>query len=95
MQKELNSATDSAYPQSGGNTNCCDRQKPFATQNAPRLSADTLQALMRHKSYQTTQCYINMAGQLEDAVASLHVPEFDITTQPTMSRFQAVDVEPV
>ena len=30
---------------------------------------------MRHKSYQTTQRYINVARQLDEAVASLHVPE--------------------
>jgi hypothetical protein len=30
---------------------------------------------MWHKSYATTQRYINMAGQLDEAVASLHVPE--------------------
>jgi hypothetical protein len=30
---------------------------------------------MRHKSYQTTQLYINMARQMDAAVASLHVPD--------------------
>ena len=30
---------------------------------------------MRHKSYQTTQVYINMARQMDAAVNSLHVPE--------------------
>lgn len=30
---------------------------------------------MRHKSYQTTQVYINLARQMDEAVASLHVPE--------------------
>jgi hypothetical protein len=31
---------------------------------------------MRHKSYQTTQVYINnMARQMDEAVASLHVPD--------------------
>jgi len=29
---------------------------------------------MRHKSYATTQRYINMAGQLNAAVGALHVP---------------------
>ena len=43
--------------------------------NADKLTPDALQALMRHKSYQTTQVYINMARQMEEAVASLHVPE--------------------
>ena len=43
--------------------------------NADRLTPDTLQALMRHKSYQTTQVYINMSRQMDEAVASLHVPD--------------------
>ena len=30
---------------------------------------------MRHKSYQTTQRYINIARQMDAAVASLHVPD--------------------
>jgi integrase len=52
-----------------------DLRRAFATMNADRLTADALQALMRHKSYQTTQRYINMARQLDVAVASLHVPD--------------------
>jgi hypothetical protein len=32
--------------------------------NADKLTADGWQALVRHKSYQTTQVYINMAWQL-------------------------------
>ena len=43
--------------------------------NADRLTPDALQALMRHKSYQTTQKYINMARQLDTAVHALHVPD--------------------
>ena len=38
-----------------------DLRRVFATMNAPTLSADALQFLMRHKSYQTSQRYINMA----------------------------------
>lgn len=52
-----------------------DLRRAFATQNAKRLSADALQKLMRHKSYTTTQRYINMTSQLEEAVAVLHVPD--------------------
>jgi integrase len=52
-----------------------DLRRAFATQNAPRLTADALQKLMRHKSYLTTQKYINMASQLDEAVSALHVPE--------------------
>src|SRR5205823_1213253 len=52
-----------------------DLRRAFATMNADRLTPDALQALMRHKSYQTTQLYINMARQMKEAVAVLHVPE--------------------
>ena len=51
-----------------------DLRRAFATMNAARLSADSLQALMRHKSYLTTKRYINMARRLDDAVDQLHVP---------------------
>jgi|SRR6516165_9327687 integrase len=52
-----------------------DLRRAFATMNADRLTTDALQALMRHKSYQTTQRYINMVRQLDAAVTALHVPE--------------------
>jgi integrase len=52
-----------------------DLRRAFATLNATRLTPDALQALMRHKSYQTTQVYINMARQIDDAVNVLHVPD--------------------
>jgi integrase len=52
-----------------------DLRRAFATQNAPRLTADALQKLMRHKSYLTTQRYINLASQLDEAVDKLHVPD--------------------
>jgi integrase len=52
-----------------------DLRRTFATMNADKLTPDALQALMRHKSYTTTQRYINMARQMDAAVASLHVPD--------------------
>ena len=52
-----------------------DLRRGFATVNAETLSAGALQTLMRHKDYQTTQRYINMAHQLNRAVETLHVPE--------------------
>jgi integrase len=52
-----------------------DLRRAFATMNAERLTPDALQALMRHESYLTTQRYINLARQLDAAVADLHVPE--------------------
>jgi integrase len=68
-------------PAAHKHTSCChvygfhDLRRAFATRNADKLSADALQALMRHKSYQTTQVYINMTRQLDAAVAGLHVPD--------------------
>ncbi len=52
-----------------------DLRRAFATMNADQLTPDALQALMRHKSYSTTQRYINLARQMDAAVAGLHVPE--------------------
>jgi integrase len=52
-----------------------DLRRAFATMNADKLTPDALQALMQHKSYLTTQRYINMARQMDAAVASLHVPD--------------------
>lgn len=52
-----------------------DFRRAFATMNAARLTPDALQALMRHRSYSTTQLYINTARQMDKAVADLHVPE--------------------
>jgi integrase len=52
-----------------------DLRRAFATMNADKLTPDALQALMRHKTYTTTQKYINMARQMDEAVANLHVPD--------------------
>jgi integrase len=52
-----------------------DFRRAFATMNAARLTPDALQALMRHKTYTTTQVYINLASQIDDAVKVLHVPD--------------------
>lgn len=52
-----------------------DLRRAFATVNAEKLTADSLQALMRHKSYTTTQKYINMSRQLNRSVEALHVPD--------------------
>jgi integrase len=52
-----------------------DLRRAFASMNAEKLTPDTLQLLMRHKSYQTTQRYINMFRQVDAAVGSLYVPD--------------------
>ena len=52
-----------------------DLRRAFATVNAETLTADALQRLMRHRSYTTTQRYINLAQQLNRSVERLQVPE--------------------
>jgi integrase len=52
-----------------------DLRRAFATMNADKLTPDALQALMRHKSYLTTQVDITLSRQLDEAVAGLHVPD--------------------
>jgi hypothetical protein len=52
-----------------------DGQRAFATMNADRLGGDALQALVRHKSYTTSQKYIDMARQMKPAAQNLFVPE--------------------
>ena len=52
-----------------------DLRRAFATLNAETMTADALQTLMRHKDYQTTKRYINLANQVNRAVEGLHVPE--------------------
>ena len=43
--------------------------------NVETLSGDALQALIRHKSYTTTQKYINMANHVKRSADSLFVPD--------------------
>jgi hypothetical protein len=50
-------------------------RQAFVKMNADKLTPDTLQMLMRHNSYQTTQLSINVARQMDAAVAGLHVTE--------------------
>jgi integrase len=52
-----------------------DIRRAFATMNVETLSGDALQALMRHKSYTTTQGYINMANHVKRSADSLFVPD--------------------
>lgn len=51
-----------------------DERRAFATLNAANMTREALQTLMRHQSSMTTDRYINMAKQLDPAVAKLHVP---------------------
>lgn len=54
-----------------------DLRRAFATMNADRLTGDALQAMMRHKSYTTTQRYIAVARQLDQSAAALYVPDVE------------------
>jgi integrase len=47
-----------------------DERRAFATQNALNMTREAVQVLMRHKSPLTTARYINMAQQLNPAVAN-------------------------
>lgn len=48
-----------------------DLRRAFASMHANRLSTEALQLLMRHKSYETTRRYINLARQTDEVVAQL------------------------
>jgi integrase len=52
-----------------------DLRRGFATMNADRMSADALQAIMRHRDYGTTKRYINLARQLNPATRDIFVPQ--------------------
>ncbi|MCH7989689.1 MAG: tyrosine-type recombinase/integrase [Planctomycetes bacterium] len=52
-----------------------DERRAFATLNAPNMTREALQFLMRHQSPDTTDRYINMARQLNPAISQLHVPD--------------------
>jgi hypothetical protein len=49
------------------------------------MTREALQVLMRHQSPMTTDRYINMARQLNPAVAALHVPEVLRDCNPAVS----------
>lgn len=51
-----------------------DFRRGFASMNALELGGDALKAMMRHKSYTTTQRYINMADGLKGITDKLFVP---------------------
>lgn len=53
-----------------------DIRRGFATLNAGSMTAQQLQATMRHRDYSTTLRYVNMAAQLKGATDHLHVPAF-------------------
>lgn len=52
-----------------------DLRRGFATQNEGRVSDQSLQRLMRHKSFATTQKYIEMARKTRKAADDIFVPD--------------------
>jgi integrase len=52
-----------------------DFRRAFATVNAPRMKPEVLQKVMRHKSYQTTLGYVNLANQVEESVLAMPIPD--------------------
>jgi integrase len=46
--------------------------------NADRLTGDALQAMMRHKSYTTTQRYIAAARQLDQSAEAPYIPDLEL-----------------
>jgi hypothetical protein len=78
---------DKQFPWHGKCTDACHRYgfhgEPYAFAMLNQgLDGPVLQALIRHKSYQTTLRYINAARQLIPAVRALHVPELSNSATP-------------
>ncbi len=59
-----------------------DMRRAFATLNAAHMTAETLQHLMQHKSYQTTQGYIQYAGDASPMLPKLFVPDIQPRQPP-------------
>jgi hypothetical protein len=52
-----------------------DERRAFATMDAANMSREALAGLMRHRNEETSRRYIDMARQLNPAVANLFVPD--------------------
>ncbi len=52
-----------------------DLRRGFATENATAMDLFELQALMQHKSLETTRGYVSMTNRLNTAVEGLYVPD--------------------
>jgi integrase len=52
-----------------------DLRRAFATLNADRLTAEQLQTIMQHKSFQTTLGYIDRARKMNPALQNVFVPD--------------------
>lgn len=63
-------------------TDACHRygfhalRRAYATLNVNNMAAPMLQKKMRHKSFQTTLRYINLADKMKKTTEQVYVPEF-------------------
>jgi integrase len=57
-----------------------DFRRAFATENVGNVAGDVLQALMQHRSYATTQKYINLSQKLKPSAVSIFTPDLSRKT---------------
>ncbi len=62
-----------------------DLRRGYATANAEHMDLFELQKLMQHRSLETTQGYVSMAGKLKKAINKAHVPDFLTVREPFTS----------
>ena len=74
LYKQFHAIQDAAGIQ-GDRYGFHDLRRGFATLNEGQLSPNELQAMMRHKSFETTKRYINMARQLNRTAEKVFVPD--------------------
>ena len=78
IQKQATLADGSPLPKggkNGGRYGFHDLRRGFATANAESMDLFELQALMQHKSLETTKLYVGMSKKLKNAVSGLQVPD--------------------
>ncbi len=69
----------------GGYFGFHDLRRGYATANAEHMDLFELQKLMQHRTLETTQGYVSMAGKLKKAINKAHVPDFLTVREPFTS----------